>query len=249
MTAQVFGPTTIPDLLGRKLEDARSLSLTAAQAHVISQESPGGTEYTLVLGAALGRRALMDLLYTLAPYKAHGPDRFARVLDNWGLHDRAKSSSASEHLFREHARSLKFSWHEFARHRHVFMEVLQDEAGDRYVMPVVSWSSQADGRRRWCFEAPDDATRRAIAKLVEVDLGRAEPNPLVGLVTVPYFVPELRETWRAWQPLVKGGKSNYVGPASVPVVALMHRRAILNSVLVKRVEEYAGRMSLGARQG
>ena len=31
----------------------------------------------------------MDLLYTLAPYKAHGPDRFARVLDNWALYDRA----------------------------------------------------------------------------------------------------------------------------------------------------------------
>jgi hypothetical protein len=38
---------------------------------------------------------------------------------------------------------------------------------------------------------------------------------------------------------VKDGKSNYIGPASVPVVALKHRRALLNSIFIKSVEEFA----------
>ena len=81
---KVLGPTTPEDLVGRGLTDELSLSLAHAPAHGARQDLDDGTvRYALLLGQALGRRALMDLLYTLAPYKAHGPDRFARVLDNW----------------------------------------------------------------------------------------------------------------------------------------------------------------------
>jgi hypothetical protein len=244
MTLQVLEPTTIPDLLGREIKDERSLSLTSAAAHIIRHESTDRIQFAVVLGTALTRRGLMDLLYTLAPYKAHGPDRFARVLDNWGLHDRAKSSSTSESLLIEHAKSLKFAWHEFARHRHVFMEVLQDQAEDRRVAPLITWSKRSDGKRTWDFDLGDGTLCEAVEELVPVlfrgqTLEQTRLDSLVGLVTIPYFLPELRRKWRAWQPLVKGGKSNYVGPASVPVVALMHQRAILNSTFVTCAEEYA----------
>jgi hypothetical protein len=64
-------------------------------------------------------------------------------------------------------------------------------------------------------------------------------DTLLGLVTLPYFQRELSKNWPAWRPLVKAGKSNYVGPASVPVMALMHRRALLNSAFVGAAERYA----------
>jgi hypothetical protein len=244
MTPAVFGPITIPDLLGRKLIDERSLALTTAPAHVISQISPEGVRYAVVIGVSLGRRAFMDLLYTLAPYKAHGPDRFARVLDNWGLHDRARTSSGSESLLLQHAASLKSSWHEFASHRELFMEVLQDQAEERRVTPVVTWSKQRDGRREWHFDPPDATLQGAIGALmpgVALDgSSGVQPDPLAGLVTIPYFLPELHKNWPAWRPLAKGGKSNYIGPASVPMMALMHRRALLNSMFIRCAEEYAG---------
>ena len=190
----------------------------------------------------------MDLLYTLAPDKAHGPDRFARVLDNWRLHDRARTSSGSESLLLQHAAALKFSWHEFARHRDLFIELLEGGT-DRRVVPLVTWMRTADSHRRWQFDPLDGCVAQAIEKvlpLFEGDEGRSSPtfDSLVGLLTIPYFCPDLHRNWRAWQPLVKDGKSNYIGPASVPVVALRHRRALLNSAFIQRVEAYVD----GARE-
>ena len=243
MTIQSHGPTTVPALLGRALEDERSLTLTSAPAHVIRHDTPDGTQFALVIDAPLSRRALMDLLYVLAPYKAHGPDRFARVLDNWGLHDRAMTSDTSARLMHEHARSLKSHWQEFTHHRDGVVDVLRDAQEAHRVVPVLAWSTSAQGKREWLSEIPRgdlfDAVTGAVRKQAQLD-------SLVGLVTVPYFLPELHKRWRAWQPLVKGGKSNYIGPASVPVVALMHRRAILNSTLIVCTEAFAGGAGAGS---
>jgi hypothetical protein len=252
MTAQIHGPTTVADILGREVKDERSLSLTTAPAYVISQDYSAGVQYAVVLGTVLGRRGLMDLLFTLAPYKAHGPDRFARVVDNWGLHDRAMSSSASQSLLLEHARSLKFSWREFARHRRLFMGVLQDQSENRGVTPAVIWSKRKDGKRGWDFEAGDGSPLRAGEELMPSLVGsamadRTRLDSLVGLVTIPYFLPEVQRNWRAWQPLARGGKSNYIGPASVPVVALMHRRSILNSAFTGCTEAYVRRSAASNR--
>ena len=239
---EIAGPTTVPGLLGRVIADERGLSLAQAPVHVVTQGySNGDVGFAVVIAEALGARALMDLLYTLAPYKAHGPDRFARVLDNWGLHDRARTSSGSESLLLQHASALKFSWHEFARHRDLFIEILEGKT-ERRVVPVVTWTKTADGHRQWQFEALDGHVTQAIEKALpfERDDGRtsATLDSLVGLVTIPYFCPELHRNWLAWQPLVKDGKSNYIGPASVPVVALRHRRALLNSAFIHSIEAY-----------
>src|SRR5690348_7353307 len=105
---KVLEPTTPEVLVRRELNDELSLSLAHAPMHGVRQEFADGTiRYNVSFGQALGRRALMDLLYTLAPYKAHGLDRFARVLDNWGLHDRAAANAGSQALFLQHAKSLR----------------------------------------------------------------------------------------------------------------------------------------------
>jgi hypothetical protein len=234
---------TIPELLGREIRDERSLSLAQSPAYIVRHNSEGGdVRYAVVLGEALGRRALMDLLYTLAPYKAHGPDRFARVLDNWHLHDRAMTSSGSESLLLQHANSLKHSWQEFSRHRDLFIAIFEDETENTRVVPVVTWVKSPGGTRKWQFDALDRTLVQAIDASVPIlkgldGAGQTHLDSLVGLVTIPYFLQDLRKNWRAWQPLVKDGKSNYIGPASMPVVALMHQRALLNSAFIRRAEE------------
>jgi hypothetical protein len=237
----VIGPIAIPDLIGRELTDERELSLAREPAYLARHERDDGEVlFAVVLGAPLVRRTLMDLLYVLAPYKAHGPDRFARVIDNWHLHDRALTSSGSENLLRQHAKSLKFSWHEFARHRQLFISMFEDSSESVRVLPVVTWVKNQAGTRRWEFGALDAALLRLLQASVPIlrddQAPRLQLNSLLGLVTIPYFSPELHKNWRAWQPLEKNGKSNYIGPASVPVVALMHRRALLTSAFVKAAE-------------
>jgi hypothetical protein len=250
---KILGPITVPALSGRELHDEGSLSFAAAPAYVVRLDHEAGDiSYAVVLGEALGRRTLMDLLYTLAPYKAHGPDRFARVLDNWRLHDRAKTSSGSESLFLQHANALKLSWQVFARHRELFIAIFEDETESTRVVPVVTWEKSPVGARKWQFDALDPTLVQALEELVPfpgrdglttASTGREKPpgqppmDSLAGLVTIPYFLPELRKNWRPWQPLVKNGKSNYIGPASVPVVALIHRRALLNSAFIRNAEE------------
>jgi hypothetical protein len=226
-------------LLGRELVDEMSLSLAAAPVYGIRREQEGGaTHYAIVLASALGRRALMDLLYTLAPYKAHGPDRFARVLDNWGIFDRAATNGGSNALFQQHASSLKESWTVFGEHRAVFFDIFADQTESTRAVPVLTWDRTADGKRTWQFGAVGDDVVRAFedASAIHGPAPRTRMDPVLGLVTLPYFQPELRKNWPAWKPLVKDGKSNYIGPASVPMMALLHRRALLNSELVRSAE-------------
>ena len=245
MALRVSGPITIPSMLSRDFTDERTLALGRSPAYVVRQDhSDASAHYTVVIGAGLGCRALMDLLYTLAPYKAHGPDRFPRVLDNWRIHDRARTSSASASLLLQHANALKFSWHEFARHRDLFVRILEDQTESRRALPIVSWSKDATGRRSWRLGPPDDALSQTIAELIPglMTSGAPQapvPDALAGLVTIPYFLPQLRQRWPAWRPLVKDGKSNYIGPASVPVIALTHRRALLNSPFTHTAEALA----------
>lgn len=237
---QVVGPTTAEALAGRVINDELSVLLAHSPVYGVRvQLKSGVVRYTVALGQALGRRALMDLLYTLAPYKAHGPDRFSRVLDNWGLHDRAATNGGSQALFLQHARSLRSSWEVFSEHRRLFMSIFEDQSENTRAVPVLTWEKSEDGTRKWRFDDLDKDTARALtAAGAARDSGGAQPDALLGLVTIPYFLPELRKRWKAWQPLEKNGKSNYIGPASVPMICLMHRRALLNSALVRAAETW-----------
>jgi len=207
-----------------------------AVCEVVRETAAGGTRYTVVIAAPLGRRALMDVMFALAPYKAHGPDRFGRVLDNWGIYDRAKTGGgASTNLFDQHVRSLGNNWRVFAEHREVFMSTFKDTTEQYRVVPILTWETGSDGRRRWHIE-PAEADVTFLEGLTGASEGGLHLDALVGLVSLAFLQPQLARNWPAWRPLVKGGKSNYIGPASVPMMALLHRRAILNSGFVNAVE-------------
>jgi hypothetical protein len=248
---RVSGPVNVATLLGHEAREGAPLALAQADAFIGLHSPTAGIErYVLALDVTLGRRALMDLLYALAPYKAHGPDRFSRVLDNWGIVDRALTSSTSMNLLQQHSRRLKASWHDFVRHRQVFMSVFADVRETVRVLPVLCWEREQaashDGaaapalKRSWLLDE-DTEIRTAVESmpLRTPGAGGAVLDSLVGLVTVPFFLPELHSRWPAWQPLEKDGKSNYIGPASVPVMALRHRRALLGSALIIKAESHA----------
>jgi hypothetical protein len=193
----------------------------------------GSRDHVVVIEAALGRRGLMDMLYALAPYKAHGPDRFSRVLDNWAIFDRAKGNGASNSLFMQHVASLGANWQTFGEHREVFVSVLTDGSEGTRVVPLVCWQTTADGRRRWKLDVEVDAGE---VPFLHTAAPGATCDALAGLISTVYLQPALAKGWPAWKPLVKGGKSNYIGPASVPMMALLHRRVILNSRFVRAIE-------------
>ena len=243
-----FRKSPLISLVGTSIEDYGVLRFADAQAYVSKRDlTDGGSAYTLIIGCSLGRRAFMDLLYSVAPYKAHGPDRFARVLDNWRLHDRAKTSSASEGLLLQHSHSLRGNWEVFSEHRELFIRVLEDQTETVRVVPFLSWTRDRAGQRCWRF--PTGKLRAEELVPVDSDLqnaaneGQSVFDALVGLVTVPYLLPRLGANWPQWRPLVKGGKSNYIGPASAPMICLLHRRALLNSPIVVRTEQLAAALS------
>ena len=241
MTSTVRGPLSVDSLMPAQIDDERRFLLASAPFYIFRQHLDNRTLYSILMDAPLDRRGLMDLLFTVAPYKAHGPDRFSRVLDNWALFDRAKTSATSESLMLEHAKSLRFSWQEFERHRDAFSGVLHGQT--QSVLPLIAWSNTALGRRRWEFSAPDPELLREIQEVRPGTTGE-QLDTLVGLVAIPYLLPELCSKWRAWRPLVKGGKSNYIGPASVPVMALLNRQALLKSALIQRAEAYVAERTL-----
>ncbi len=237
---EILGPVQVPGVARGEGDLAPSLS----PAYILKRDLGSGTvRYAVILGEGLGRRGLMDLLYALAPYKSHGPDCFARVLDNWRLHDRALTSSGSENLLRQHADSLKLSWQVFTSHRDVFVEVFEDETESTRVVPVITWEKGQNAARGWNLDVLDNTfvsfIQGSIPMFKQRDGSGLRMDSLVGLISIPYFLPKLHRNWRPWQSLVRNGKSNYVGPASVPVVALMHRRAILNSRIILAAEELA----------
>jgi hypothetical protein len=217
----------IADLTGSRVPD--ELHLEDANAVILRHADDGSTRYVAALDTPLGRRALMDVLYALAPYKAHGPDRFSRVLDNWQIYDRALTGGgASNSLFQQHVKGLGDNWRIFAEHRAAFMSTFADTSETYRVAPVVSWETTADGKRRWLLDSIDTSPFQASSVL--------HYDSLVGLVMLAYLQPALTKSWPAWRPLIKGGKSNYIGPASVPMMALLHRRSILNSRFIHAVE-------------
>lgn len=246
------GPVRLGDLLaGSGLRpfsadgQGSSPPLLEARAHLRFREPvPGRTRYTLVIEQVLDRRGLMDLLFAIAPYKAHGPDDFDGVLDDWRLPDRAaQDGGASLKLLMEHAQALRQHWRRFFRHLRAFAAVLEDRSGGTFLVPAVRWRSDASGARRWDFAFPDEAEaavlRQGLSLPAELPADPRVFDPLAGFLVVVCLQPELTRRWPRFKPLVPEGKGNFMGPAQVPVLALTRRRSLLRNQVLPAVEAFA----------
>ncbi|HWC30175.1 MAG TPA: hypothetical protein VG845_08850, partial [Dehalococcoidia bacterium] len=240
MTTTATARTTPAELLRRDTAGDDGLSLWRASLCVWRYSaSPAGNEYVACIAESLGRRGLMDFLAAIAPYKGRGLDDFSGVLDDWYLHDRALAGGASEKLLEEHMQSLRDDWLEFGRHRRLFIDILEDRSEATRLVPVLRWSRHPEGARQWLFDAlepvQEAAVRDALGPMAPTD-AVVTLSPLAGFLSVLYFLPELTEGWPEWKPLAAEGKSNYMGPAQVPVLALLNKAASLDSVFVERCE-------------
>ena len=226
--------------MGQSIETADGLSLWQARIYVWRYDAdPSGHEYVACIAESLGRRGLMDFLAAIAPYKGRGLDDFSGVLDDWYLHDRAMSGGASEKLFREHMDSLRDDWLEFTRHRRLLVDIMEDRSENTRLVPVLRWHTTPDGTRRWLFDRPEphqeEAVRAAMSPEGPVD-AHVSLSTLAGFLSVLYFQPELTEGWPEWKPLSPEGKSNYMGPAQVPVLALLNKDRLLPNPLTEGLE-------------
>jgi len=114
-----------------------------------------------------------------------------------------------------------------------------------FVMPFIHWTSHLGGERTFHYdfvewrklppEINELLDRRAIGR-EEVD---PRLNPLTGLLAVAYFSPEIIGKWPMHVGL-PGSKSHQVmGPAQVPVLAMMQHRSLLRSSFLTNLERYA----------
>lgn len=111
------------------------------------------------------------------------------------------------------------------------------------VIPAIRWEKDSTGKRRFNFDSLDESfLAHSMSLMGEVPEGLTFDaqrfNTLVGLLAVAYLVPELRKRWPKDQSLVKEGRTNFMGPAQVPVLALQRSGQILRSEFFDRAEAY-----------
>jgi len=121
--------------------------------------------------------------------------------------------------------------------------VMADRFDSRFLLPVLRWL-RVGQTRRWLLDPIEDAHEALLAKATGRDLGdfeagRPAGEPIAGLLAVPYFLPRLTRSWPKMKSLTPEGRGHFRGPAQVPVLALIHRRALLNSAFVKAAESLA----------
>ncbi len=120
-----------------------------------------------------------------------------------------------------------------------------------FVKPLLHWQTSTDPettemQRKWVMDLPNDekvaeSTWHFVDKnTIEgnpVDLKRL--NPLVGIVTIPYFSFEVRNKWPRSVGLPNGRYEQSMGPAQIPVLAHIRRNDLFNEDIISAIEDYA----------
>ena len=124
------------------------------------------------------------------------------------------------------------------------------------ITPVLHWTKDKDGHREYVFDFQADVDGTPIKTR----------NPLVGLLAIAYFCPDIADGWpeNVGLPDEKEAQSKrneaqivatssespndnlpktekrtqFMGPAQVPVLAIMHRESLLNSDFIQAVENF-----------
>lgn len=103
-----------------------------------------------------------------------------------------------------------------------------ERVSSSHILPTISWITDGDGRREFVI------TRKA-----EDDDGHViHHDGVLGVLAVATFAPELVKRWPKKLP-IRGSRLQEMGPAQVPVLALMRQGDLLKSAFVERVEVLA----------
>lgn len=127
-------------------------------------------------------------------------------------------------------------------------------ASANYLLPTVRWKKDANGDRRWILDFLDEQLGNKCSRFVDplpddIQFDTRRFNPLIGLATIPYFIPSLRKDWPEYQALRKDEAipakreviSNPMGPAQVLVLAAQRKEDSLRSEYFDVAEEHIER--------
>lgn len=124
-----------------------------------------------------------------------------------------------------------------------------------FLLPVVRWQKtetfsnieKPKIERKWALDFIDERNsmyavakpileKHAIPETENLDIKRL--NPLAGLLLVAYYSPEIIENWP--DKIGFGGDfKQTMGPAQIPVLALMKKNELLQTEFIRAVEKYA----------
>jgi len=123
-----------------------------------------------------------------------------------------------------------------------------------YLIPTIRWEKDRTGERRWILDFLDSPLAANCSQFIDplpddIQFDTRRFNPLIGLATIPYFIPSLRKDWPKHQAIRdgeakavgKGEGGNFMGPAQVLVLALQRKNDSLITEFFDSAEEHIER--------
>ena len=95
------------------------------------------------------------------------------------------------------------------------------------ITPRIAWTRDKNGKREFVFE-----------RGVHIGQNLGFSDGVLGVLAVAYFSPELRAEWPERMG-IRGSRNQFMGPAQVPVLALMRSKQLLKTDFVEAVESIA----------
>ena len=123
-----------------------------------------------------------------------------------------------------------------------------------YLIPTIRWEKDRNGERRWILDFLDRPLAAKCFQFIDplpddIQFDTRRFNPLIGLATIPYFIPSIRKDWPRHQairngepiPVNKGEGGNFMGPAQVLVLALQRKNDSLTTEFFDAAEDHIER--------
>lgn len=115
-----------------------------------------------------------------------------------------------------------------------------------FVTPLIQWVVDPEGKRRFQFdfihEGPFAGMSADYIKEVMPSSGLVlDPrriNPLIGLLALPYVEPSKKNEWPREVGLQGSKRKQEMGPAQIPVLALIRQQDMLDAPLLAAIEEH-----------
>lgn len=114
-----------------------------------------------------------------------------------------------------------------------------------FVKPLLHWKKSENGDKTWDFDfLSRNQLPSQISELVDRDILDEEDrdprlNPLAGLISIAYYSPDIVKQWPAQVGLPGGRHAQTMGPAQIPVLAMMRSNDLLKSEFLANLELYA----------
>ena len=215
---EICPPISANELTGSTFTDEYNLGLGEALIHFLRLRTRIGSTTAGVVQYSVGGVALNQLLYSIKPARAAFALDTYDILADWkAIDDDTNTASRARHAVMGHP------WDVFMKDKEVFWTMINEgfertaggfvpkkENPRKGLKPVMVWT-ETDSQRHVTYEAIADQVNnplfrqimRFVRSNLKEQLGSIRVGPLsstVGVYTLAYFSPELREDESIWKP-------------------------------------------------